>query len=77
MVQVVNSDPGKVFSFVRDNGKDKVFALINFSGETRKVKLTDGPYAGRYTEFFSGEKVEFGEDAELTLPPWGYKVYLK
>lgn len=77
MVQVVNSDGTRVFSFVRENARDKVFALMNFSGETRKVRFTDGPYAGRYTEFFSGEKVEFTEGAELTLPPWGYKVYLK
>lgn len=77
MVQVVNSDPGKVFSFVRNNGKDKVFALMNFSGETRKVKLTDGPYAGRYTEFFSSERIDIAEGAELTLPPWGYRVYLR
>ena len=57
-----------MFSFVRENAKDKVFALMNFSGETRKVKLTDGPYAGRYTEFFSSEKTDIAEGAELTLP---------
>ncbi len=77
MVQVVNSDGSKVFSFVRENARDKVLALMNFSGETRKVKLTDGPYAGHYTEFFSGEKTDIAEGAELTLPPWGYRLYLK
>lgn len=77
MVQVVNTDPDKVFSFVRQNARDKVFAVMNFSAETRKVQLTDGPYAGRYTEFFTGEQADFAEGAELTLPPWGYRVYLK
>lgn len=77
MVQVVNSDPNKVFSFVREQSGDKVFALMNFSAEPRKVKLTDGPYAGQYTEFFSGEKADFADGAEVALPPWGYKVYLK
>lgn len=77
MVQVVNSDPGKVFSFVREQPGDKVLALMNFSAEPRKVKLTDGPYAGRYTEFFSAEKVELVEGAEVSIPAWGYKVYLR
>ena len=77
MVQVVNTEPNKVFSFVRQNAADKVFALMNFSNETLKIKLTDGPFAGRYTEFFTGEKAEFAEGAELTLAPWSYRVYLK
>ena len=77
MVQVVNNDPDKVFSFVRANEQDKVFVVINFSAEPRRVKLIDGPWAGRYTEFFSGEKVELAEGAEVALPAWGYKVYLK
>jgi glycosidase len=77
MVQVVNTEPTKVFSFVRQNAQDKVFALMNFSGETLKIKLTDGPYAGRYTEFFTGEKTELAEGAALTLAPWSYRVYVK
>lgn len=77
MVQVVNTEPNKVFSFVRQNDRDKVFALMNFSGETLKIKLTDGPYAGRYTEFFTGEKADIAEGAELTLAPWSYRIYVQ
>lgn len=77
MAQVVNTEPNKVFSFVRQNAADKVFALMNFSSETLTIKLTDGPYAGRYTEFFTGEKTEIADGAELTLAPWSYRVYVK
>ena len=77
MVQVVNSRGSKVFSFVRENSKDKVFAVLNFTGEPQTFKLTDGPYAGAYTEFFSGEKTTIAEGAELTLPAWGYRVFVK
>ncbi|OYU99887.1 MAG: alpha-amlyase, partial [Verrucomicrobiales bacterium VVV1] len=77
MVQVVNSRGSKVFSFVRENAKDKVFAVLNFTGEPQTFKLTDGPYAGAYTEFFSGEKTTIAEGAELTLPAWGYRVFVK
>jgi glycosidase len=77
MVQVVNSAPERVFSFVRDNGRDKVFAVFNFSGEARTVKFTDGPYAGAYADAFSGERVQFPADAELALPAWGWRVFVK
>lgn len=78
MVQVVNSDPDKVFSFVRANENDKVFVVINFSAEPRKVKLVDGPYAGLYKEFFTGEQVDFAEgNSEVALPAWGYRVYVR
>ena len=77
MVQVVNSEGSKVFSFVRENSKDKIFAVLNFSPEPRTFKLTDGPYVGRYTEFFSGEKVSIAEGAELKLAPWAYHVFVK
>lgn len=77
MVQVVNSRGSKVFSFVRENEKDKVFAVLNFTAEPQTFKLTDGPYAGAYTEFFSGEKATIADGAELTLPAWGYRVFVK
>lgn len=77
MVQVVNTDPGKVFSFVRQNERDKVLAVLNLSAEPRKVKFTDGPYVGRYTDYFTGEKLDLAEGAELALAPWGYRVLVK
>ncbi len=77
MVQVVNNAPGTVFSFVRMNDHDRVFAVFNFSPEPRTVKFTDGPAAGRYTDFFSGTKVEVGADTEMTLPPWSYRVLVR
>jgi 1,4-alpha-glucan branching enzyme len=78
MIQVVNDAPGAVFSFVRMNERDKVFAVFNFSKETRTVKFTDGPCAGRYTDFTTGEKLELKDGAaELALPPWGWRLLLK
>lgn len=77
MVQVVNTDPDKVFSFVRENAKDKVFVAINFSAQPRTVKLTDGPYVGSYTDFFTGEKTGVDEGSEMSLAPWGYRVLVR
>lgn len=77
MIQVVNNAPGAVFSFVRMNDHDKVFAVFNFSKEPRTVKFTDGPYAGKYTEFFSGKDSVIDAATKLELGPWAYRLYVQ
>ncbi len=72
----VPSDAG-IFSFVRQNKSDKVFAVFNFTPEAKSAKFKDGPYQGTYTDFFTGKKVELGADTALNLPAWGYRVLLK
>jgi glycosidase len=77
MVRVPNSHLAKVFSFVRQNEKDKVFVVMNLSPEELTVELKEALYYGAYTEFFSGEAVEFNQPTSLTLPAWSYRVYVK
>lgn len=77
MVQVVNSAPQKVFSFVRDNGDDGLFVALNLSGQAQTVSLLDGPYRGRYVEWFSGQAVEFGDPASVDIEAWGYRVFVR
>jgi hypothetical protein len=77
MVQVTNSAPKVVFSFVRENQHDKVFAVLNFSAEPQNVTFHDGPFAGSYVNFFSGDPVTFAESATLEIDPWGYRVFLR
>lgn len=77
MIRVWNSAPEKVLSFVRGNARDKVFAVINFSAEPQTVSFSDAPYAGRYREYFSGERVDISERSELALPAWGYRIFVQ
>ena len=74
MTPVVNSEPSKVLSFVRATKGDKVFAVFNMSSETRTVSFSDGPTAGQYHDFASGEAVTVTETTKLTLSPWSYRV---
>lgn len=76
MVPVANTESGAVLSFVRENGPDKVFAVFNLSRQARRVRFVDGPFAGTYREFFSGEKSRFSGEDEIELPAWSYRVYL-
>ena len=77
MVRAWNSAPDDVFSFVRENDEDKVFAVINFTAEPQSVTFSDSPFAGSYTEYFSGEAVDVDSQTELELEPWGYRVYVR
>lgn len=77
MVYVPNNFRSQVLSFVRQNEHDKVFAMLNFSKEPRRVKLEESLYEGSYTEFFSGGKVTLGPAAEIDLAPWDYRLYVK
>jgi glycosidase len=77
MVRVWNTQPAKVLSFVRSNDRDKVFAVFNFSAQEQTVKFTHAPFEGQYRDYFSGDAVEMKASTGLTLPPWGYKVYVK
>jgi hypothetical protein len=74
MVPVVNSVPGKVFSFVRQKENARVFAVMNFSAEPQRVTFTDGPYQGRYRDFAGGGTVTVGAATALDLAPWSYRL---
>jgi glycosidase len=77
MIAVPNSRPDKVFSFVRRNDTDKVFAVINFSDQPQTVTFKESLYHGKYTEYFGGRPVELDASTKLNLKPWGYQVFVK
>jgi hypothetical protein len=77
MIGVPNSRPDKVFSFVRQNDADKVFVVINFSGQPQTVTFKDSLYHGKYTDYFGGQPVELDGSTKLDLKPWGYQVFVR
>lgn len=77
MIPVHNSQASKVLSFVRQNDQSKVFAVFNFSSETQEVSFKEHLHHGAYTEYMSHEATTFSDDSRLTLPPWGYRIYVR
>ncbi len=77
MVRVWTDKTDEVFSFARDNGKDKVLALFNFSASDATVALEDGPAAGTYTDYFSGETVTVALGDTMDIPANGWKVLVR
>jgi glycosidase len=76
MINVPNTIPHKVLSFVRYNEVDKVFAVFNFSNTGQTVTFDETLYHGSYTELFGKEPVELLESSQLTLEPWAYRVFV-
>ncbi|WP_114226398.1 MULTISPECIES: alpha-amylase family glycosyl hydrolase [Sphingomonas] len=74
MVGVVNDQPQKVFSFVRQKGGDRVFAVFNFSAQPQTVKFTERLADGAYRDFDSGAAVSVDAATRMTLAPWAYRV---
>lgn len=77
MIKVPNNSESEVFSFVRQNEKDKVFAVFNFSKKEKEITFKESLFEGDYTDFSTSEKVNLNQNTNLTLKPWSYKIYIK
>ncbi|WP_226960767.1 alpha-amylase family glycosyl hydrolase [Thalassotalea sp. LPB0316] len=77
MIPVPNSVPTQVFSFARVKNDDKVFVAINFSGEPAQVTFNENIQLGKYQEYFSQQIISITTDTELTIPAYGYQVFVK
>jgi glycosidase len=77
MVDISNSNPDDVFSFVRANGDDAVFAVFNFSAEAQSVNFEGDVHGGGWSDFSTGETASFDADTTLDIEPWGWRVYVR
>lgn len=77
MTQVPNDVPKQVLSFVRDNGKDKVFVALNLSGQPARARFGQGAHHGAYRDFASGAAVRLDAASSLEMAPWSYRVLVK
>jgi glycosidase len=77
MIPITNSAPSRVFSFVRANGEDKVFAVFNFSDKAQKVRFSESVYQGSYRIFPNNEPAVLDETFELLLEPFSNRVYVQ
>jgi glycosidase len=77
MIKVPNNDETNVFSFVRANEKDKIFAVFNFSPEPKEVVFKEQLHFGKYSQFKDGSSITFNENSSISLEPWDYEIYIK
>ena len=76
MTNVPNNKTAQVFSFIRQNDHDKVFAVFNFSAETQNVNFHESLCHGTYIDFVSKTSVEVDNNFQSILQPWGYQILI-
>ena len=77
MIPVPNDNSKAIFSFARQKAEDKVFVVINFSDESQRVSFNETIQLGKYTEYFSNKTTQIDAETKLTVPAYGYKIFVK
>ena len=76
MIRVIGNEPDRVFAFIRETGRNKLFVVLNFSSESIGFIAGDDQIQGLYTDVFNGELLNLSGEDTIELEGWGYKVYL-
>jgi hypothetical protein len=54
-----------------------VFAAFNFSAEAQTVNFDESLYHGDYIDFSNGDRVTLTAESQMSLGPWGYRVFVR
>lgn len=76
MIQVPNSHPEQVLSFVRMKDDIKVFVVLNFSAQAADVTFYEALYCDEYMDVFDESCIRFKKADNLNLAPWSYRVFV-
>ena len=77
LIEVNSDNESTVYSFTRENGKDKIFVVFNMSSQPVNTKLSGDVMAGNYKDLFTGENIVLKNSVDIRLDAWGYKVFVK
>lgn len=77
MVRISHNNEDKAIAFSREKDGHSVITLINFCDKAITIVIADNQYDGLYIDWFTKEMVHAQFINEVSLPPWGYKVYSK
>jgi glycosidase len=77
MVKIKTGRDNKIFAFYRQKEDSRVVVFLNLTKKSVSFKPVLKSLEGEYTEYFTGQKAIFPLSVNLTLEPWGYKVYIR
>ena len=75
LLRVTTTNNPSIFAFVREKENCKVFEIFNLTNQEKTFTLQGNLYTGNYRDAFSNDSTYFFENSEMTLPPWGYRVF--
>lgn len=77
MLQVKNSNPNQVLSFIRRKEGNEVLVVMNLSAKEQKVRFDARDYRGDFVSFPNASKVSLMAEEDVVLAPWAYRVYYR
>jgi 1,4-alpha-glucan branching enzyme len=77
MIKIKTNKDNKIFAFCREKENNRVVVFLNLTKKSVSFKPALKNLDGEYTEYFNGERTTFPISVNLTLNPWGYKVFVK
>jgi 1,4-alpha-glucan branching enzyme len=77
MTSIKTNKERKVFAFYRQKDENRVAVFLNLTKKPVTFKPVIKGIEGDYTEYFTGQKTAFDKSVNITLDPWGYKVFVK
>ena len=71
--RILTSDDSKILAFARAKEKNKVI----FVGNLSKTNTTfTSAFEGKFTDYMTGEKVNYSKNQKLNFNPWEYKILI-
>ncbi len=74
--RVETSEDKSVLAFIRKKDSDRVFVVVNLSAASQQFNLKGDGFTGDYVELFSNQKEVLSGNMEMTLEPWGFRVFV-
>ena len=75
LTRITSSDNKSVYAFLREKDNDRVFVVLNLTGNPESVTMKGREFTGSYTNVFSGDEVRLSSGTEFDLGAWEYLVF--
>lgn len=76
-VLLTTNAEAQILAFKRETPHDRVLAVINLSAAPVVFSLIGDGYQGDYEDVILEMEVKIGDSPCLSLPPWGYRLWVK
>ena len=77
LTEIRNNAEDCLMILVREDGGDRVIAVMNLSPYTIQCDYHTGIYAGMYRDAFTDSPFEFRGRVEEIMAPWSYRLLIK
>lgn len=74
--RIASDNEQKVYTFVRQHGRERVLSIVNLSDQPQAVTVRDTSLAGKYRDWFHTKDIQFGAVSSWNLAPWAYHIYV-